>query len=70
MFSSLMWYTDRPEEKKTLYAPYKGSMLEYSVVSGRAVLSRVISSNTSHYLDSRLYPGADISDIVLENSFL
>ena len=67
MFSSLMWYTDKQEEKETLYVPYKGSMLEYSIVSGHAILSRVISCDLSHYLDGRLYPGADISDIVFEN---
>ena len=67
MFSSLMWYIGQPEEKETFYAPYKGSVLEYSVVSGRAVLGRVISCDPAHYLDSRLYPGADITDIVPEN---
>ncbi|MBQ9993339.1 MAG: hypothetical protein IJP17_01340 [Clostridia bacterium] len=66
MISSLMWYL--PQEidaaSNMLYSRVDDTPVEYCDVGGKAILSRVLSTDPSHYLSGKLSPGADISHLV------
>ncbi len=46
------------------FAKIKGATVEYIEKDGVYRVVRVISSDLSHYLDSELNPGADITHVV------
>lgn len=45
-------------------AKVEGAMIEYSVRDGRCIADRVLSTDPLRYLDSRFYPGTDITEFV------
>ena len=64
MISALMWFQESHADNTARQTLQCGGMvMEYSENEGRAILTRVISTDPSSYLDSRYQPGADITHL-------
>ena len=67
MNSFLFFYPDTNNnlpQSKHKFAQIKGATVEYIENNGVCTAVRVISSDPSHYLDSEISPGADITRAV------